>query len=459
MSDIAGILRRVWWVVAAMAVLGAICGWAYGSSRPVTYSSTAQLYVVVNNSGTSGGDANDAIQAAHSRIASYAALATTPEVATSVAQALDLNMTPAEIAKDLSVTFPPGTLLLNVTATASNPRLASDLAAETTRQLQKLVNTLETPAPGVPVWSRLLPVSNATPPVSSASSSTKFVLAGLAAGFVLGAAAAYALIRFDSRVRSESQLAKAVGVAVVPADDPRALRAAVSDARAGSRRAVAVMSLDVNTWPITRELAKSIAATGASVLVLDARTSGAGLTEEAGLTDRPGMSEYIRGGQDIALIPLSNGGGSHRRRTNAPLTYTGNDGQAAAVATADPGKPQGVQVIGAGIQRADLPDLLAFSRMESIIARATSIYDYVLIDGLSPGSDARIGSAVKLSVIALGVRSAESIRSDYGFDRRHTSGALTNGDAPRTLVAFTHKRRLHNMLANAARQSVGGPHD
>ena len=112
MTTVGAIARRGWALVILLMVIGGVVGMSVGNSKPTTYTATQRGFVVVNNSGTSGGDAFNAGQAAQARMASYAALATAPAVTSRVASALNVKLSPEEIAKDLSVSFPPGTLVL-----------------------------------------------------------------------------------------------------------------------------------------------------------------------------------------------------------------------------------------------------------------------------------------------------------------------------------------------------------
>lgn len=191
MTTVGAIARRGWALVILLMVIGGVVGMSFGNSKPTTFTATQRGFVVVNNSGTSGGDAFNAGQAAQARMASYAALATAPAVTSRVVSALNVKLSPEEIARDLSVSFPPGTLVLVIKATAPTARLASDLAQETLRQLQTVVEQLETPAPDVPQWARLQALSEPADAVASAPVTAKFAAIGLAIGAAAGIALAY----------------------------------------------------------------------------------------------------------------------------------------------------------------------------------------------------------------------------------------------------------------------------
>ena len=221
LTDVTTTFRRGWWLIVLATVVCGVAGTLYGTSQSTTYSSTTHGYVVVNNSGTSGGDAFNAGQAAQSRMASYAALATTPAVTSGVATALQLTLNPEQVAEHLAVSFPPGTLLLDITATADTPQLATDLAAETLRQLQKQVQVLETPAPGIPQWARLETVNEPTTLVTTIPSTWTFIVGGIVGGIVLGIVLAYFFTRwFAPATKSRGKRRADEPAAAAPQPEP-----------------------------------------------------------------------------------------------------------------------------------------------------------------------------------------------------------------------------------------------
>ncbi|MGL6234713.1 MAG: hypothetical protein ACRC20_05160 [Segniliparus sp.] len=383
LDEMIAIARRGWWIVLGLAVLGAWEGHEHAAKKPVAYSSTSQSYVVVNNSGTSGGDAFNAGQAAQNKMASYTALAKSRLVTQKVIDALQIALTPDDVAARLSVDFAPGTLLLDVTATAETERLASDLAAETTRQLVQQVDILETPAPGVPAWTRLISVVQSTPPTPSKPGTTKLAAAGGLGGLVLGSALVLLLTRLDPRVQSEQGLADVFGSEPLPSDEPRAIRARLFSAQ-NAGKLVAVSGIRADSWPTTQRVAEAIAATGASVLVVDARPVLGGATSARGMADSEGLAELVRSG------------GPHQFQ--APPSEAGN-----------------VAVVPSGRARADLPDLLTSANARRVLAQLSSDYDHTLVDGITPVEGTALADAVRLFVVKPGKASAKAYRSEAGL--------------------------------------------
>ncbi|EFV14037.1 chain length determinant protein [Segniliparus rugosus] len=412
LDEVLSLIRRGWWVALGLALLGAYEGHSYAAKKPVLYSSTSQAYVVVNNSGTSGGDAFNAGQAAQNKMASYTVLAKSRPVTQKVIDALQLTLKPEEVAAHLSVDFAPGTLLLEITATGETARLASDLASETNRQLVNQVEILETPAPGVPAWTRLIPLSESTPPTASKPGTTKLTAAGGLGGLGLGMGLAFLMTRFDPRVRSEKRLAEIFGSDPLSSDDPRAIRARVL-AEGNAGRLVAVSGVRAESWPTTRQLADSLAAAGASVLVVDARPVLGGATSAFGMADAEGLAESLRLGEPPHGL----------------------------------GQPEAgsVAVLPSGIARADLPDLLASSQARRALDQLSSAYDHVLVDGVTPTTSPAAAGALRLFVVRPGKASASGYRSE--------SGAESALDSPRLLAVVRRSIVLRWLMGLAGGRS------
>lgn len=120
------VARRWWWLFALTTLIGGLT--AYGVSKLVTptYRSTATMLVVQQQDPGIVGLAD--LQASERLANTFTTLITLrPVLETAIAHG-GLTLTPEELKKRLSVSSPPTTQLLEVTAEASTPEAASDIA-------------------------------------------------------------------------------------------------------------------------------------------------------------------------------------------------------------------------------------------------------------------------------------------------------------------------------------------
>lgn len=120
------VARRWWWLFALTTLIGGLT--AYGVSKLVTptYRATTTMLVVQQQDPGIVGLAD--LQASERLANTFTKLITLrPVLQTAIAQG-GLTLTPEELKKRLSVSSPPTTQLLEVSADASTPEAASDIA-------------------------------------------------------------------------------------------------------------------------------------------------------------------------------------------------------------------------------------------------------------------------------------------------------------------------------------------
>jgi capsular polysaccharide biosynthesis protein/Mrp family chromosome partitioning ATPase len=111
LADYLGVLRRRWWIVALLVVVGAGLGAAYAKVAPKTYSASVLIEVtsLPNNansvSGRTGGNVN---------MDNEAQVATSTEVASIAARTLHDGVTALALSKDVTVAVPPNTTFLQL---------------------------------------------------------------------------------------------------------------------------------------------------------------------------------------------------------------------------------------------------------------------------------------------------------------------------------------------------------
>lgn len=243
LSDYLRILRMRWLGVLLITVLVVGAGAAYTFTRPKVYASDASGFVTVGSGGSALASVNDEL--AKSRAKSYEDLATSRATAQEVIDDLGLDTTPAALVGQISVTQPEDTVSIKITAKASSPRAAQELAnawvAALATQVQKIEDPLGKDRPNTP---KITPVEGAEVPSTPVSPNPPRNLAlALVLGLLLGFG--YAMLRhtLDRRLRTPEAVQRLFSVPVVGAvpqskslargADGRVPLVALEDARRG----------------------------------------------------------------------------------------------------------------------------------------------------------------------------------------------------------------------------------
>jgi capsular polysaccharide biosynthesis protein len=137
------VVRRRWniVVVAVVAMLAgaAIITWTatpqYSSSATI-FASTRPLYT---------GDAYKGHLFAVDRVNSYALLVNKPWIANIAAARLGGHFSPTELARHVSATVDPNTVIVHITATNPDPQSARDIAQAFAQAMRKGIALVETP--------------------------------------------------------------------------------------------------------------------------------------------------------------------------------------------------------------------------------------------------------------------------------------------------------------------------
>ncbi|MCZ2858498.1 Wzz/FepE/Etk N-terminal domain-containing protein [Blastococcus sp. VKM Ac-2987] len=299
------LVRRRWVVavaVLAVCVAGAV---AYAVTAPTTYAATSTLYVSMAT-GTSVNDSFQGGMAAQQRVTTYSHLAGGPVVAERVIDELGLDTTPGALASRVSVTFPPATALLEITATDPTPEGARLLADAFASQFGEMVGQMETTVVGAAPAAQATVIEPAERPTSPVGRPAMQILAlGTVLGLVLGVLAAFVRDRLDQRVRRPEQLGDACSAPVlaVGAGEPEATRAyarlrrvVTGGAGRTSPTTLVVTSISGRSQPwVGLRLARSLDAAGTKAVLVDADTSAHGPSAVLGLLGVPGAADWLAG--------------------------------------------------------------------------------------------------------------------------------------------------------------------
>ncbi|KRF35038.1 polysaccharide biosynthesis tyrosine autokinase [Nocardioides sp. Soil805] len=381
LADYLRVLRDHWIAITATTIACAVAAFVYSSVQPQVYVATTSGFVTSGPGGDPNLDnINDVL--GKSRAASYVGLAKDRETASLVIEDLDLDTTPEALVGNIDAAQTPETVLVNVSARASTPDGAKELADAWISALAERVSDVESGGDNDGLRlevsdSALLPSSPVSPNVA------RTVLLGALLGAILGIAYAFVRTLLDRRLRSLERVESTSGVAVVgslpeldgasglfvtaqgadlsaqAAEEVRRMRTNLSymDAE-GQPRSVVVTSANHGDGKTTvaLNLAAAIALTGQRVTVIDAdlRGSGDDLAHSRGLDDGDGLTEVLtdrarldtvlRKDPDIAGLSVLTAG----HRPSNPSEILGSDAMRSLIA----------ELSGRGMVIIDAPPLL-----------------------------------------------------------------------------------------------------
>lgn len=227
LRDYLRVLSRRWRVITALALLGTGLGVMATAATTPEYRAGTTLFVSMHDQSDTAQliQGNAFIQA---RVQSYAAMAASPLVTRPVVTALRLAMTPDQLAGRITATSQPGTVLLHITVTDTEPRRAARISNAVAARFADMVSELETPAGAKTSPVKLSVTQPATTPASVVSPRPLLNLAlGLLSGLALGVGCAVLRESLDTSVRTSYALSAFVG----EAGGPPVLGSIVHDSR------------------------------------------------------------------------------------------------------------------------------------------------------------------------------------------------------------------------------------
>lgn len=208
---------RAHWVTLVVATIvgGALAfGWAF--LQPKTYTAEASGYVAASVAGTDAGSALVAENLAKAKVKSYIDLGSWRAVAEHAIDELGLSVTPEYLVNQVSVVNPLDTVNINVTALASTPEGARDLAQAWLSGMAAEVQNLEGGLSEGGGVVRLVEGDSARLPSSPSYPNDRlFAAFGAVAGLAVGVVYAVARQTLDRRIRAAELVEKETGRAVV----------------------------------------------------------------------------------------------------------------------------------------------------------------------------------------------------------------------------------------------------
>lgn len=208
-ADVRSLLRRSWWVILLVAVIGGSAAWAVTKRQHPIYRATASILVVQTTQ--AGPISYQDIQASQSLTRTYASLATSRESLQLALPALaDLGLTVDLIQKQVTASAIQNTQLVDIVAEDENPVQAARIANAAADAVPLYVNRIQLGGTsGEVTLSPIIVARRATAPKAPVRPSVPLNTAfGVVAGLTLGVFAAFVRQRYDDRIRETDDLAE-----------------------------------------------------------------------------------------------------------------------------------------------------------------------------------------------------------------------------------------------------------
>lgn len=370
------ILRRRWrtLVTVALAVLALAAVMTIVATPQ--YTSSTQFFVSTADS-TNSSQLAQGSTFTQQRVKSYSQLLKAPKLLDPVIAKAGVDVTPGALAKQITATTPPDTVLIDVTVTDASPAKAREVAQAIADVFPTVVSDIEkvSPTADSPVKVTLLSEpTQATSPVSP--NPVRNLALGLVLGLLLGFGAAVLKQLLDTKLRTKEDveaLTDTVVLGGIPFDVDADKHPLIIQADPHAGRAEAFRSLRTNlqfvdaaNHPRVIVVTSSIAGEGKSTttanLALAMAESGASVCVVEGDLRRPRLLTYLGLEGSVGLTDVLIG------------RYELDD-------VLQPFGAHSLTVLGAGATPPNPSELLGSTSMRTVLDDLRHRYDYVVIDG------------------------------------------------------------------------------
>ena len=415
LHELATALRRSWWLPVLGLLLGGAAALTLVLVTTPEYTSQTRLFVSTTQSASTS-DVFQGSQFSQQRVASYAELLEGEELAARVIDRLDLEVSPADLAEEISATAVPDTVLLDVSVADPSPDRAQAIAAAVGAEFTDMVTALETPNGATVSPVKITVVEAADRPEAPAEPRVLRQLAlGLVLGLLLGSAAALARARLDRSIRNPEEAAALAGAPVLGsvvrdevlatrhvfernaetriAEDYRRLRTNLQFISIDEPPKVIMVSSGIpaeGKTTLAINLGMALAEAGHRVTIVEADLRRPRVTSYLGLVGGVGLTNVLAGSADLDEVIQSYG-------------------------------QTGLFVLGAGPKPPNPGELLASSHMAALLDKVRGMNDFVLIDAppLLPVADST-GLAAHVDGVLLSVHHGSTTKEQL----RQTAAAL-----------------------------------
>ncbi len=356
-----------------MIVLGGLVGLALALLLPKVYSARTELFVAPGTGGTS----IELVQGSTfvlDRVKSYVEVVNTDIVLAPVIDELGLDVTVADLAERVSATVITETVVVVIAVEDSSAEQSARIANAIAQEFVRVAPTLEPAGRANSPVIKITVINSASVPIAAERPVLRFNVAlGLLIGLAVGLAAAFAREAMDARVTAPRQIA-AVSSAPLLVQLPdtatiedwirsgtgsgagvealRQLRTTLHAALLDRGRASCVITSAVareGRTTVAAGLARAFGEAGQRVCLVEADLRQPALGSRLGLGERSGLVDVLGGQLNWQDAVRSLG-------DNAP------------------------DVLLAGSESANPPELLANDATKSLLEQLESAYDVVVVD-------------------------------------------------------------------------------
>jgi len=404
------ILRRYWWIILVLTVIGAGVGFATSLISTPQYQSTVRLFVTTQ-SGTSVGEAYQNNLFSQERVVSYAGLAESEQVAARAVDQLKLQISVDDLRSRVTAKPVEKTVLLDVSVRDANPETAQTYANAISDQLVQLIGELETSRRGGTPAAGAVVVDDADyPSVPIGSTRATRIGLGAAGGFAAGLVAAVAAGLLDRRLRGRDSVERATGSSVLGAlpAEPKHRESDVVDLAAGGLVVERLRELRTNL----RFVVPPGAGSPPRVIAVTSPSKGDGRTTTAVYL----AAALAESGRSVVLVdgdlrkpeladrlPLDGDARAGAGLRGLATVLVGEDELADALLTNVDAGGRSITVLPAGPVPVQAGELWATDRAPELLEALRSEFDYVIIDTppLTSFTDAAMAASLGDGAIVL----------------------------------------------------------
>ncbi len=378
LQDYLRIFRRSWVLILVITLLTTVAAAGWTLTRTPEYQSKSRLFVSVRTGDASVGEMAQGTNFARQAVTSYVDVVNTSIVMDAVAEELGNGMTAGQISSRVSASSPTNSVLIDISATNSDPELAAEIANTTSSVFVDVItNQLEKPSEGSPARVQIDIVQPAAVPAAPISPNVpRNLTLGVLLGLMLGLGVAVLRSVLDVRVNGKQDVAhmtqipilggiirdpKAAERPLLVQDDPRGPRA---EAFRQLRTNLQFLKVEGNphSFVITSAGAAEGKSTSAANLAIALAETGASVCLVDGDLRKPRVAELfgIEGGVGLTDVIIG------RVTLDVALQAWGTTGQ--------------LYVLPSGHRPPNPSELLGSSEMEAILATLEDSFDYVIVD-------------------------------------------------------------------------------
>lgn len=352
-----------------------------------TYTSEAQLFVSIQNSG-SVQELQQGNTFSQARVQSYVKTVSTPVVLQPAIDALGLKESSQDLSKRVKATADLNTVLISITASDRSPVQAAAVAQAVANSLVTAVDSLERPKTGGSSPVGLSIITPAQAPTSPSAPNTKGnLILGLVIGLAFGLAISIARNLLDNRIRGEADLRHVTDAPLlggIAYDQASAKQPVLTQTGSQSPRAESFRQLRTNlqftnvtgrakSVLVTSSLPGEGKTTTATNLAIAMAEAGQSVCLIDGDLRRPMVNEYLGLDRSAGLTTALIG----KADINDLLQPWGDDNLFVLTSGQIPPNPS---------------ELLGSTEMKNLLERLESVFDAVIIDAppLLPVTDAAV---------------------------------------------------------------------